>query len=139
MYVFHTVMHVQEPRQCSPHHVVDEASEEALAAEVGVVSLQVGSLRARHLTRRAVWDRSVSKLVFSLRTNANIATPEQDCYCVYFAVRIQRYLTRRCVCLLPSPSAMPLLGKKGEEALFLLPSRPATRLRCCDAHHRYRI
>lgn len=31
------------------HHVVDETSEEAPAAEVGVVGLQVRSLRARHL------------------------------------------------------------------------------------------
>lgn len=31
------------------HHVVDETSEEAPAAEVGVVGLKVGSLRARHL------------------------------------------------------------------------------------------
>lgn len=35
------------------HHVVDQAGEEALAAEVGVVGLQVGSLRARHLVLTA--------------------------------------------------------------------------------------
>ena len=31
------------------HHVVDETSEEAPAAEVGIVGLKVGSLRAGHL------------------------------------------------------------------------------------------
>ena len=34
-------------RTMRAYHVVDEAGEEALAGEVGVVLLQVGSLRAR--------------------------------------------------------------------------------------------
>lgn len=41
---------VPRPVAVLTHHVIDEAGEEALAGKVGVVSLQVGSLRARHLT-----------------------------------------------------------------------------------------
>lgn len=65
--MLHRIAVLQQPvtmlwsLRANAHHVVDETSEEAPAAKVGVVGLQVGSLRAHHLLQGSSSSRRKSE------------------------------------------------------------------------------
>ena len=62
------------------YHVVDEAGEEALAGEVGVVLLQVGSLRARapSTEESAKQDSKMSLAFFFLPASTGRCSSDSD-------------------------------------------------------------